>query len=312
MSLQLVLPGQFSDDALPRFEKDPILTKGSVYLIDPSHPMRPWESGVPIGGGSVPNLVSSHNLPDGLSEAPAMKFYADPLLAGEHGLVERSAKGGLHVVVSQSSQAVKDTPGAYYAGVADRAPTAPPSVTPLQQWLFDGAYSHGFYMSLWARVTRPSKDGPRSVWVSQLVNHMSSSAHYNVALVTMQPPAENDHRPPPSSPNFAGTDRDMAGVGAKFNAVASHGKSNDSPTSANNAYVVPFVLGAAGTVNQYLDTKGSSPSMILYRAYLEDLTVSGRTFAEVREIDRRLYDREVLTPGGRYHGDGFTDPSTIP
>lgn len=48
------------------------------------------------------------------------------------------------------------------------------------------------------------------------------------------------------------------------------------------------------------------------RAYVEDLTVSGRTYAEVDAIDHALYTKEVLTPGSRYYGDTFTDPATIP
>jgi hypothetical protein len=42
------------------------------------------------------------------------------------------------------------------------------------------------------------------------------------------------------------------------------------------------------------------------------LTVSGRTYAEVDAIDHALYTREVLTPGGRYYGDTYTDPATLP
>lgn len=40
-----------------------------------------------------------------------------------------------------------------------------------------------------------------------------------------------------------------------------------------------------------------------YRFYMEDLTISGRTFAEVNAIDADLYSQEVLTAGGRYYGD---------
>lgn len=42
-----------------------------------------------------------------------------------------------------------------------------------------------------------------------------------------------------------------------------------------------------------------------FRYYLEDLTVSGRTWTEVNALDSYLHTREVLTPGGRYYGDAI-------
>jgi hypothetical protein len=41
-------------------------------------------------------------------------------------------------------------------------------------------------------------------------------------------------------------------------------------------------------------------------------TVSGRTYEQVAAIDQALYTKEVLTAGGRYYGDTYTNPTTIP
>lgn len=57
--------------------------------------------------------------------------------------------------------------------------------------------------------------------------------------------------------------------------------------------------------------RGASPSAIFYRFYLEDLTLSGRTWAEVDALDARLF-ASAFAPGGRYYADTFTDPATIP
>ena len=53
-------------------------------------------------------------------------------------------------------------------------------------------------------------------------------------------------------------------------------------------------------------------SWILYRTYVEDLSVSGRTYAEVDALDYALYEKHVLTADGRYYGDTYTDPATLP
>jgi hypothetical protein len=53
-------------------------------------------------------------------------------------------------------------------------------------------------------------------------------------------------------------------------------------------------------------------SWAFYRAYIEDLTLSGRTWAEVNAIDYALYQAAFGTDG-RFEGDTtFTAPSTIP
>jgi hypothetical protein len=47
---------------------------------------------------------------------------------------------------------------------------------------------------------------------------------------------------------------------------------------------------------------------VLYRAYIEDLTVSGRTYAQVQALDYALW-QAAFAPGGRYAGDTFTPPA---
>ena len=53
------------------------------------------------------------------------------------------------------------------------------------------------------------------------------------------------------------------------------------------------------------------PSRAVYRMYIEDLTVSGRTYAQVDAIDYAQFTKDVLTVGGRYYGDTYTDPTTL-
>lgn len=61
-------------------------------------------------------------------------------------------------------------------------------------------------------------------------------------------------------------------------------------------------------VNQSMkSTTGTTyaPSYILYRMYLEDLTVSGRTYAQVDAIDYAMW-QTAFSAGGKFYGDTFT------
>lgn len=50
---------------------------------------------------------------------------------------------------------------------------------------------------------------------------------------------------------------------------------------------------------------------MIYRVYIEDLTVSGRTYAQVDSIDFALW-QAAFAAGGKFYGDTYTDPSTLP
>jgi hypothetical protein len=76
------------------------------------------------------------------------------------------------------------------------------------------------------------------------------------------------------------------------------------------------VAAAAGSIIFGNGGSGSAltnqcPSDIFYRGYCEDLTVSGRTYADVDALDKALWDA-AFAAGGRFAGDTFTAPSTFP
>jgi len=51
---------------------------------------------------------------------------------------------------------------------------------------------------------------------------------------------------------------------------------------------------------------------VLYRLYIEDLTVSGRSYADVDALDLLGYQQQVLSPEGRYSADTIlTNPATV-
>lgn len=66
----------------------------------------------------------------------------------------------------------------------------------------------------------------------------------------------------------------------------------------------------------FAPSSGANPyvnpgAFLFYRAYIEDLTVSGRSYAAVDALDYAEYTKQVTTAGGRYYADTYTDPATI-
>ncbi|WNM65946.1 hypothetical protein SEA_BIRTHDAYBOY_5 [Gordonia phage BirthdayBoy] len=313
MTYRLKLPGAFTDTTLPKFSIDPILTKGSVWLVDPTHPVQSWESGLPAHLGSVPNLMARQAdlLPDGLS-APTMKFY-NAGLTGSFGKVERTGKGGLHVLMSQTEQADYYTSNSnYYSLISAIEHTQNNASNPFVQWLYgDGGvnkpYNHSFYLSQWIRMTRLSLTGKQAFWIGQVSAASSVTGKYNVGIMGSSDSALTNL--PSGGP---GRIQGARAIGPAITNVASVTKTGVDPTSASDICAYAFNCGHIGVVNTYLTAKESNPSIVLYRSYLEDLTISGRTYAEVTAIDQALFNQEVMTPGGRYYDDTFTNPSTIP
>jgi hypothetical protein len=99
--------------------------------------------------------------------------------------------------------------------------------------------------------------------------------------------------------------------------------SNYSLTTGNRFFSVGMNgdTGAPGTPSPLLFNVGTAapysgfsqnkcPSMIFYRGYIEDLTVSGRTYAQVHAEDKALFD-EAFGVGGRFYGDTFSNPGSV-
>lgn len=67
-----------------------------------------------------------------------------------------------------------------------------------------------------------------------------------------------------------------------------------------------------GTIGAWIGGNyNKATSRIIYRARIEDLTVSGRTYEEVEAIDFALYTA-AFAVGGKFYGDTYTDPTTFP
>jgi hypothetical protein len=307
--MKIVLPTTFSDPSLPVLRDDPILTAGSLLLVDPAHPAKQWPAGVPANNGTVPNLAWKEAVAaigSGTESALAAVIERSSAITGALGLVERSAKGGLHVILSAttllaSGQGVAIRPG---QPVIDYMVANP---------------NHAYFFSLWFKGTRftNGNGAPHSFTLS------STQDTSNLWFV-------NNSAGPGSFP--------ITGAGSKN--LGSRRSLTDLRTGTNPALTPPYsspvifngavsgytgtpaLTGAAALAKNKVFNAGNidwfkegatvaAASRLFWRAYIEDLTVSGRSYQQVDGIDFAEYQKQVLTTGGRYHGDTYTDPATI-
>jgi hypothetical protein len=278
--MKIQLGVAFTDTSMPVIRNDRLLTHGSLTLITPQHGMQAWPAGVPANGVALPNIAAD--------EAAALGI-ADPGVGAVVGLgagltFERTAKGGLHGIVPQ---AVAPAVGAYMS--LNMSPG-------LKAYILANP-AHSYFLSLRSRTTRLTASGTNSLAYS-LVRSVANST-----LISLLHSASN------------GT-----GVLGRRNAAVT----NTDPVLRNIANSNGVITGYAADASASLATWGRIgpfnsgvadaqrlPSWIFYQAYLEDLTVSGRTYAQVDALDAELFGRDFGV-GGKFYGDTFTSPSTVP
>lgn len=289
------------DSTLPYAgDYDKLETVGSLALLELAHTANPF-SGVPQAGDIIPNILwnqlSAARVAGGLSAATATSS-AFKRTTGNGSTSsgndvsgktksERTPKGGLHGIISQTACTNSSDQVIVISGGADLA-------------TYINAFpSHKYYVSIWDRLTRAALSSEPAE--SQIPLSPSSTASYLYAMrsATILGGGEGTSQVP-SNPATLGNRFRAAGITAA--------------TGTGTAVVYPFAVGPTGPyystgTNSYTN---KAASRVLYRWYLEDLTVSGRTYAEVLAADYALY-QQAFGVGGRYYGDTLpTDPSTIP
>lgn len=282
MGKKIVLTGTtLTDMAAPKlFKVDPIESAGSLYLWDATHPAGIAVVGVPANGLVTGNVLAAFT--DALVGAPTNGLFVRGVgFDATKGRIDRSTKGGLHGVVSPT------------LGDSTTAFTIEPN-TALTQYIVSNP-THTYYGSIWGRITKVATSGAgiQPGQRMELTRSPSPAANYHILLSNTQ-----------------GT-RTAASAG---NAILSSSKgawTGVAPASTSEARFKFAVLPGASQMNTTTTAIRAQGGFILYRVYLENLTVSGRTYAEVDAIDLSLYTKEVLTAGGRYFGDTFTDPTTL-
>lgn len=299
--LKIVVPTTFTDATLPVLRSDSILAPGSLFLVDASHSAGGLGTGVPALNATIPNIawqecaaVLGSGDATTLSAIYQVGQSASAYTATD-GLMERSGKGGLHSIYKQDGQAT--------AGKGTRI-SVPAS---LKTYLRTNT-SRSLYISIWGRLTRatiltggnsaPIPYGAMCKITASTINYkaimnggLSISAQIGGSLGTYQ--SDTNNVPSTSFLRAAGSSS-YAGT----------------PSTTDGDYMSDLAMfGTWGAWSGFNDDK--APSWIFYRAYVEDLTTSGRTFAQVLALDQALYT-SAFASGGKFNADTFTDPATIP
>lgn len=284
MGRKIVLTGtKLTDLSAPKIVNiDPMEAAGSLLLVDPTHPSMAWAGGVPANSTTVPNLFSENALALA-GTGTGLTVRRGAWTSG--GTLERTTRGGLHGALSPTLA----TPAGNEFLLA--APDA------LETYLLANQ-SHAFYLSTWHRLTRLAPAEPQTTMVQAITSNTTPGTNALAYSHHLGNVPGNQGR---KAANILGT---------KLTNVSAQGWSGTAPANAAGMSITLFT--ALWSAFAFSDGKARAiGSQAFYRTYLEDLTVSGRTYAQADALDYELYTKEVLTSGGRYYGDTYTDPATI-
>lgn len=161
MGQRILLEGsQFTNPKFPIIRDDKSLSAGSLFLLDPSHTLSQL-SGVPVDNQPLYNLAwkEARGL-IGSGDADSLRgIFRNGL--GVHGTFERTAKGGLHGIVSQVTKTNQNAKVNLPAAVATYLVANP---------------SRQYAVFFWARLTRLRKvEDVREVLISVTPNPLQNN-----------------------------------------------------------------------------------------------------------------------------------------
>lgn len=282
MTLVIRVPGSFTDNTLPKLKKDKILPdgNGALFLFRPD--LDADTSYIDSSTGFVQNIAwdSAANIVSGGTQNN-LRGVTNKLFTSLSGKVDKSAKGGLNVIASQSN-AVSNH------GFEILLPDN------IKSYIIANS-AHNFFVSLWAKVTRPDINSTAQMSYAAIANTATGIANRLFIF-----------RSDGNVPVF-GRSQSMKTNGDKLRNIAATWSGTVPTTPANmRAYLQVGNRDIFAGFNL-----GQSGSMVIYKYYVEDLTVSGRSYAEVDALDFAMHT-EAFSSGGKYFGDTFTDPATLP
>jgi len=279
VAYKIKLPGTFTDaESLAVRRDDPILpASGALMLVDMS--TLP-SSGVPATYTNIAAKQAATLLGEPVEDMHMAGSYQgtpNPSIFA----MERSGKGGLHGIASAIM-----TPFTTTLGFAVDLPAA------MLAYLFANI-GDTIYTSLWSTTTRAGSNAASQFEIGH--NSTNYLAYYNRSGVS---PVSSDRSGVPGQA--------IATVNTPY--VRTMGVSVAQGTPVEATSVARLNFGSTGKVEVDPWNPGC---WVFYRLYMENLTESGRSVAAVRAIDFRLFS-EAFATGGRFHGDTWTNPTTIP
>ncbi|MFD2961369.1 MULTISPECIES: hypothetical protein [Olivibacter] len=273
--LMIKLPVAATDNTLPKL---PVaLNSGSLVLIDNNKDMvdidgfKALVDAASTGNPSLPliNRAADNAAALGISDASisVVCSASNKLL-----LSETTAKGGLHIAHNSVSTVGTGSRIAMSAGITS---------------YLSNNRDHNIFAAVWARITRIGE-----ARLQYLLN-LGFNANNNFATINLS-----------STTTIGRGDIGVERVGnsetlglIKAIAAGPFNQRNAEQSAAIGALLMSWfqsnVVGATGD------------GLILYRLYVEDLTVSGRTYEQAKFDDDAFYSSAIT---GRLAGDTWTNP----
>jgi hypothetical protein len=271
---------------------DRVEAAGSLLLIEAAHTLGTFPSGVPVNGAKITNLVrdvAAHTL--GVTDKTTLDAPMQVIgMSGTAGKIERTPRGGIHAIQSQTMTGSN-------LGFQAQIPLA--IITYIK-----ANPTHSYYFSHWAKPTLLGS-GTIDLYGGAT---QSASDSYLFGLGTVA-----------AGGSQGGTSLGIAGAGRgvlntpmlRNQGVTNPSTSFTGQTNTASRYSI-FELGNFMSPNAGAGKSGFHGSTVFYRGYIEDLTVSGRTYAAASAADLTEFNKQFGS-GGRYYGDTVTtDPTTIP
>jgi hypothetical protein len=277
------------------------LGPGSLVLINPSDASRPWSAGAPASGALLPNLAWDRAMATlGIIGDPSQVDcpYSNTLIGTGESIFERSAQGGLHGIVSQVSSPITSHCAIIRAAAS------------VEAWLAANP-NHSYYLSIWESLTRKAT---ATQWpIGGIFKAAAQTANYDMYFQGLNSGATGVVGPAGGAKlgtSFGGANAYgyTSGLGTAFADIAVSSWSGTLPASDVHAY-----LALWGNVDNYGSlTANKSASKIFYQCYVEDLTVSGRTYAQVNALNVAAQTAAFGIGGVFYNDTTPTAPSALP
>lgn len=274
MTIIETLPGAFTGGlsaTLPKYKLDPIIEEGTMFLIEPA---ASWGPGIPANHSLVSNLAASKLTKRGYDTA--LTWVMDPEANnGSNGKMERTAKGGLHGMASRTIPIPIDK------GAAVLFPN----------WFADYVAanpSHEFGWSIWQRPTRAYTGGGSIITSAMCNNSVTTGGIAQVPYLGLT--------------NYIAKDQ----VNRSSRLAVPYAADAETMKMERSRPAMTFMRRSI--INR--DYTTNLPSYIIYRLTVEDLTVSGRSYADFSAIDLDEFTK-AFAVGGRYYGDTYSDPATL-
>lgn len=271
---------------------DPRLNNGSILLVEPARD----------GTGGLPSTWINYAADQFRDRtgiyAPSVEV-VNTLSGHAKCLVERTARGAVHGVMTPDPIGMHATRWAY--GVV-------PAST-VFEYLFANR-NHAFYFGMIGRVTRNATVADITNLalggLSPTESDVVDGATVNRGFGIYQAQSGNVAGAPlPTQEHYL--NRRVDSNQPYFADIAVTGHSMSSLTPLTQARREIFTAGERAMS----PTRVGWPSHMLYTLWIEDLTASGRTYAECSAEGVALMGRR-FSEGGEYFGDTFTSPGSVP